>query len=178
MVKKYIQHTGKLDLACGDRKVEGFFGIDLHKTDSTDANFDLLKFPWPIESDSVEEIHCSHFMEHIPKGLRKRFMEEIHRVLKVGKGAQIITPRGNRMSQDMTHEWPEVVPDFYLYFNQDWLKNNKLMHGDYLTTANFDFSYGEALHPNVSSRNAEFQQYALQFYINASTDLYVTVVKK
>ena len=176
--KKVIQHTGKLDLACGDNKREGFFGIDKHKTASTDAEFDLLSFPWPIESDSVEEVHCSNFFEHIPAMQRKPFMEELHRVLKKGKGAQIIVPMGDRMCQDFTHQWPPVVPGSFLYFNQDWLKQNKLMHGDYVTTADFDYSYGYALNPTVAARNADYQQYAIQHYNNAATDLYVTVVKK
>lgn len=177
-VKKNIEHTGKLDLGCGDNKPEGFFGIDKYKTASTDAEFDLLQFPWPIASDSVEEARCSHFFEHIPKNLRKPFMEELHRVLKVGKGCQIITPRGERFMQDPTHEFPEPVPASYLYFNQDWLKQNKLMHGDYVTTADFDYSYGFGLDPQVALRNAEYQQFAIKYYNNAITDLYVTVVKR
>jgi len=85
---------------------------------------------------------------------------------------------GDRMCQDPTHQWPPIVPGSYLYFNQQWLKDNKLMHGDYITKADFDYSYGYALHPAVAPRNVEYQQYALQFYNNAATDLYVTLVKK
>lgn len=56
----------KLDLACGDNKREGFKGIDVAKTSSVDYVVDLQSFPWPIESESVEEINCSHYIEHIP----------------------------------------------------------------------------------------------------------------
>ncbi len=168
----------KIDLGCGDNKREGFFGIDKFKTASTDMEMDLLVFPWPIESDSVDEIHCSHFFEHIPKELRKPFMEEVHRILKLGAKASFITPMGDRNLQDPTHEWPPIVPGSFLYYNKDWLKQNKLEHGDYITTADFDYTYGYALNPNVASRNGEYQQYALQFYHNAATDLFVTVIKK
>lgn len=168
----------KIDLGCGDNKREGFFGIDKYKTNSTDMEFDLFEYPWPLESDSVEEIQCSHFFEHIPAKLRRPFMEEIHRILKVGGKANFITPMGDRNFQDATHEWPPVVPGSFLYYNQDWLKQNKLLHGEYVTTADFDFTYGYNLHPNVASRNQEYQQYALQFYHNAATDLYVTLIKK
>lgn len=173
-----IQHTGKIDLACGDNKREGFFGIDKYKTDSTDAEMDLLVFPWDIESESVDEIHCANFFEHIPANLRKPFMEEVHRVMKKGAKAQFIVPMGDRMYQDPTHQWPPVVPGSFLYWNQEWLKANKLMHGDYVTTADFDYTYGYALHPNVASRNADYQQYAVQFYSNAATDLYVSLTKR
>lgn len=173
-----IKHTGKIDFACGDNKREGFFGIDKFKTASTDAEMDLLSFPWDIESDSVEEAHVSHFFEHIPAKVRKPFMEELCRVLKKGAQVSLIVPMGDRMMQDHTHEWPPVVPGSFLYFNKDWLKQNKLEHGDYVTTADFDYTYGYSLQPNVASRNAEFQSYAIQFYNNAATDLHVTLTKR
>lgn len=55
----------KLDLACGDHKREGFTGIDIAETESVDHVLDLRVFPWPIESESAEEINCSHYIEHI-----------------------------------------------------------------------------------------------------------------
>lgn len=173
-----IEHSGKLDLGCGDNKREGFFGIDKFKTASTDAELDLLQFPWPIESESVSEIHCSQFLEHVPAPLRKPFIEEVHRVLKVGGTAQIITPMGDRMLQDPTHQWPPIVPGSYLYFNQDWLTQNKLMHGEYVTTADFDYTYGYGLDQMVAARNAEFQQFAIKHYNNSAADLYVTLTKR
>lgn len=60
----FIKET-KIDLACGDNKREGFAGIDIVKTSSTDYVLDLQKYPWPIEDESVEEINCSHYIEHI-----------------------------------------------------------------------------------------------------------------
>lgn len=173
-----IEHTGKIDIACGDNKREGFFGIDKFKTSSTDAEADLLQFPWPIADDSVEEAHCAHFFEHIPAPLRPKFMEELFRVMKTGAKCQIIVPMGDRMNQDFTHQWPPVVPGSFLYFNKQWRVDNKLTHGDYDINADFDYSYGYGLHPNVAARNAEYQQYAIQFYQNATTDLYVTLVKR
>ena len=55
----------KLDLACGNNKREGFIGIDIAETEAVDHVFDLRVFPWPIESESAEEINCSHYIEHI-----------------------------------------------------------------------------------------------------------------
>lgn len=55
----------KLDLACGDNKREGYKGIDVAKTDSVDYVADLQQYPWPIESESAEEVNCSHYIEHI-----------------------------------------------------------------------------------------------------------------
>lgn len=173
-----ISHNGKLDLGCGDNKKEGYFGIDKHPTPSVDAVVDLLQFPWPIEDESVDEVHCSNFFEHVPAKLRKPFMEELHRILKKGGTAGVITPCGDRALQDVTHEWPPIVTGSYLYYNQQWLKDNKLVHGDYVTKADFDYAYAYGMHPSVAMRNAEYQQYALTHLNNAASDLWVTLTKK
>jgi predicted SAM-dependent methyltransferase len=55
----------KLDLACGVAKKEGFFGIDILPHEGVDCVMDLQQYPWDIESNSAEEINCSHYAEHI-----------------------------------------------------------------------------------------------------------------
>jgi len=55
----------KLDLGCGQHPKEGFDGVDLYATQAK-HRVDLFKFPWPFADESVDEIHCSHFMEHVP----------------------------------------------------------------------------------------------------------------
>lgn len=173
-----IQHTGKIDFACGDNKREGFFGIDKFQTSSTDAVMDLLEFPWNIEADSVEEANCSHFMEHIPKHLRPRFMDEMFRVLKKGGKLSIIVPMGDRCYQDYTHEWPPIVPPSFQYFNKGWREANKLQHGVYDIKCDFDYIYGYGLYPQVATRNADYQAFAINHYNNAASDLHVTLTKR
>jgi hypothetical protein len=57
----------KLNLACGKNKVEGYFGIDKVMIPGlVDAAINLMVFPWPIKSESTDEIICSHYVEHIP----------------------------------------------------------------------------------------------------------------
>ena len=55
----------KLDLGCGQNPKEGFDGVDLYG-EKAKHKVDLFKFPWPFEDASVEEINCSHFLEHVP----------------------------------------------------------------------------------------------------------------
>jgi len=55
----------KLDLGCGQNPKEGFEGVDLYG-DKARHKIDLFKFPWPFLDESVDEIHASHFLEHIP----------------------------------------------------------------------------------------------------------------
>jgi predicted SAM-dependent methyltransferase len=84
----------KLDLGCGDNKMEGFIGVDICKTDSVDVVHDLTITPWPFEDDSIDEARASHFFEHLKPEERILFMNELFRVLKKGAGCLLITPRG------------------------------------------------------------------------------------
>jgi predicted SAM-dependent methyltransferase len=55
----------RLDLACGQSPKEGFEGVDFFAPNAK-HKVDLCKFPWPWKDASVDEIHTSHFIEHIP----------------------------------------------------------------------------------------------------------------
>lgn len=54
----------KLDLACGQSPREGFEGVDLNA--EAQHHVDLFKFPFPWADASADELHCSHFVEHLP----------------------------------------------------------------------------------------------------------------
>lgn len=131
----------RVDLGCGGNKREGYFGIDFVK-EGTSADFEcnLFTFPWPLKDGSVDEFYSSHFFEHVPRGTRGKFMDEVWRCLKVGGVAEFITPFAwsNRSIQDYTHEWPPIVGESYLYFMKSWRKLNKLEHGFYDLKCDFE----------------------------------------
>lgn len=56
----------KLNLASGQIRIPGFLNIDKVFAKNVDAVMNLEDYPWPIESDSAEEIVCNHYIEHIP----------------------------------------------------------------------------------------------------------------
>lgn len=56
----------KLDVACGASKPAGWVGIDVARVPGVDHVHDLFHFPWPVAADSVGEVRCVHFVEHIP----------------------------------------------------------------------------------------------------------------
>lgn len=130
--------------------------LDLKKAMPTIKHeLNLLRFPWPWETSSVTEIHCSHFVEHIPmiyvdefgtevpcgspgaKDLFFKFFDEIHRVLKPGGIATIVTPnaRNNRAFQDPTHRRFLVAESFFYLF-KEFRRINKLEH--YNVECDFD----------------------------------------
>ena len=69
----------KLDLGCGKNPREGFIGVDSRKF-GQQIVADLRK-PWPWADASVEEVNCSHFVEHLTAPERIHFVNELYRVL-------------------------------------------------------------------------------------------------
>ncbi len=124
----------KLDLACGQMPHEGFEGVDLWE--GAKHRLDLFRCPWPWEDGSVEELHCSHFIEHIPmeeiehNGRKKdrlfAFFDECYRILKPGGRMTVFCPnaRSNRAFQDPTHR-RFIVAETFLYLHKPWRVANK-----------------------------------------------------
>lgn len=131
----------KLDLASGQSPREGYEGVDAFAPNAK-YQVDLLKFPWPWADSSVDAIHCSHFIEHIPmeerngKDMLFCFFDECYRILKPNAEMTVICPsaRSNRAFQDPTHR-RFIVAETFLYFDAEWRKQNKLDH--YNVSCNF-----------------------------------------
>lgn len=168
----------KLDLGCGQNVKEGFLGVDLYAPGA--KRVDLMRFPWPFKSDSVDEIHCSHFLEHVPGKLRGRFMDEVWRILKPDCKITVMVPYGhsNRATQDFTHEWPPITEESFLYFYKAWREQNKLTHGPYDLKCDFDFGSGYTINAAFQGRTSEFLQNAIRTMNNVADDLMVTLTKR
>src|SRR5262245_60166953 len=170
-----------LDLGCGQNKKEGFTGVDFVAADGVDVVHDLRSYPWPFEDNSVDEVHCSHFFEHIPGLERPRFMDEVFRIMKVGAKATFITPfwSSERSVQDFTHAWPPIAAPSYLYFNKNWRDVNKLTHGFYEMKCDFDVSFpGQGIDVMWMSRNADALAFGAKHYVNVGTDIFAQLVKR
>jgi SAM-dependent methyltransferase len=166
----------KLDLACGERKQAGFLGVDKIKIPEVDCVWDLEKFPYPFKDNSVDEIYCSHYIEHTADVVR--FMNEIFRMLKVGGKCTIIAPYYSSMRawQDPTHR-RAISEATFLYFNKGWRTANKVNH--YLATdADFDFSYSYMITPEWANRNEEARAFAIAHYINVVSDIQILLTKR
>lgn len=70
---------------------------------NVDLIFDLDYYPWPIKSESVDEVIMYHCLEHLID--HNRTMKEIHRILKYGGVAKIKVPHfmWQFAFQDPTH---------------------------------------------------------------------------
>lgn len=166
----------KLDLGCGINKKEGFYGVDSMKFAGVDKVADLRK-KWPWKDNSVDEVHASHFIEHLTGDERVHFANELYRVLKVGGKATLITPHWNscRAYGDMTHQWPPVSEFWFYYLAKDWRKINAPHNDKY--TCNFSSTWGYSLRQDLLSRNQEYQMNAINTQKEAAQDLIATIIK-
>lgn len=173
----------KLDLGCGKNKKEGFIGCDQYAMEGVDKVFNIGQEVWPFENDSVDEIHASHFIEHLTQKERAHFMNEAYRVMKAGAKATVITPHwaSNRAYGDITHQWPAVSEMFFYYLKQEW-RDTQAPHTDIKWNkdgfnCDFDATWGYSFGGELQTRNAEYVQFALQNYKEAAQDLYATLIK-
>jgi SAM-dependent methyltransferase len=174
----------KLDIGCGKNKREGFIGVDQFPMENVDIVLDVVKDTWPWADGEVEEIHCSHFIEHLSAKDRVVFMNNAYRVLKPEGKITIIVPHwaSNRAYGDFTHQWPPVSEMWFFYLNKDW-RNANAPHTDKQWNpegfdCHFEATWGYNLHQNISTRHAEHQQFAITWYKEAAQDTIATVIKK
>ena len=173
----------KLDLGCGSKKREGFHGVDQYKMDGVDTVLRIGTEKWPFADNSIEEAHSSHFLEHLEATERVHFFNELYRVLKPGAKATIITPHwaSNRAYGDPTHKWPPVAEMAFYYLKKEW-RDTQAPHTDSKWnkdgySCDFTALWGYSFTPELSNRNQEYIQFALQNYKEAAQDLHATIVK-
>ena len=166
----------KLDLGAGKNKRDGFIGVDCRAFDGVDQVVDLRQ-PWPWENESVEEVHSSHFVEHLTASERIHFVNELYRVLKNGAKATVIVPHwnSNRAYGDLTHQWPPVSEFWFYYLSKAWREQNAPHNDAY--TCDFQATWGYSMHPDLVVRNQDYQQHALQFWKEAAQDIHATLTK-
>jgi hypothetical protein len=166
----------KLDLGCGKTKREGFVGVDAFSFDGVDVQFDLRK-PWPWKDSSVEEVHCSHFLEHLTGAERVHFYNELYRVLKKDSKVTIIVPHwsSGRAYGDPTHQWPPVVEFSFYYLDKAWREVNAPHCG---LECDFAATWGYSVHPSWQVRTQEVQMFALGHYREVAQDIICTMVKR
>lgn len=174
----------KLDLGCGTVKKDGFLGVDAREFSGVDVVCDLTG-PWPWKDDTVDEVYCSHMVEHLTQVQRIHFANELYRVLKKGAKATIITPDAgspDRAFGDPTHNWPPVVAMAYQYWHREW-RMKEAPHTDASNmpggfTCDFDWGAGYGVPPQFAGRGPEFLQFSVSHYLNGRGDLMVTVTAR
>lgn len=173
----------RVDIGCGKNKikVEGqeWVGVDSIAFEGVDIVHDMRQ-PWPWPAETVDEVHCSHFLEHLTGAERIHFFNELMRVLKPGAPARIITPHWSheRAYGDPTHQWPPICSWTYFYLQKAWRDVNA-PHAGY--TCDFDYVLAGTHDPNdawVAFRNMETKGVLMSRNINVTTDLIANLTKR
>lgn len=125
----YYKHLNslKLDLGSGLYPKENFIGIDNFvgiksqtlRPESIDrSKLNVIQHNLeegiPFESDSIDEIVTSHFLEHCTA--LDRLFEGVHRVLKDNRVFEIIVPYANSAEG--------MYPGHNVFFTEDWFLKN------------------------------------------------------
>ena len=118
-----------LDLCCGPRKPEGYYGIDIFAFEGVDKVHDL-NFGIPLPDNSCDNVRAHDAIEHIKDG--RMIMGEIWRVLKNGGMVDILVPStdGRGAFQDLTHVsfWNENSFGYWINVEswRDYYRYNRL----------------------------------------------------
>lgn len=178
MAPRTKQHAPeKLDIACGQNKQEGFTGIDI--AGDADIVHNLNTYPWPIRANSVSEVFCSHYVEHIPHGSSVKdgwwlFFDEVFRICKPGALLKFVHPyaKSDRAFWDPTHT-RYIHETTWYYLDAGWRKAQGLDH--YQTKVDFEVALisGTGLADRFAAKHHEAQAYAREHYWNVIPDLVV-----
>jgi predicted SAM-dependent methyltransferase len=182
----------RLDLGCGQNPKEGFEGVDLYG-DKAKHKVDLFKFPWPFKDNSVDEIHASHLLEHVPArevelrdlvhsdsetnenynyvgaDMLFAFIDECWRIMKPEAWMTVIVPSGrsNRAFWDPTHR-RFFMQETFLYFAREWRKQNGLDH--YRVSCNFGLNVTHSLPNEEGLRSQDVQAERFKTLWNVTVD--------
>jgi hypothetical protein len=97
----------KLNLGSGRNSLDGFINVDKFHSEGVDKVWDLERFPWPWQDNTVEHAVFIHSLEHMGQNsdVFIGIMKELYRVC-CGEGTVEITvphPRHDNFIGDPTH---------------------------------------------------------------------------
>jgi SAM-dependent methyltransferase len=117
----------KVDICCGERKPEGFVGVDRYAGKTVDIVHDLNK-SFPFEDSTAVEVRCHDALEHLRDPIRT--MNELWRICKNDALVDIKIPStdGRGAFQDPTHVsfWNENSFLYYTTYDLDFLAHGRI----------------------------------------------------
>lgn len=185
----------KLDIGCGKNKAPGYHGVDAIAFEGVDTVMNVVRRrmapvlddagnviepeqfdAWPWASESIEDIHCSHFVEHLTREEWVPFFNEAYRVLMPGGQLRVITPHfahacayGDPTHKSFLSEWVGN------YLNRAW-RESQAPHSPY--TCDFDVVPSCSFDDWMNGRHIDVQTFAVTRYINSARDLILTCTKR
>lgn len=134
-----LKSVRKVDIGCGLRKKDGYFGIDIHGYEKVDLVMDLKMTKLPFGDEQLTDLYASHFLEHLNFEEVIYLMNEAYRVLHVSGVFEIIVPHGMSYAgmADLSHKtfWTEdsfgyFTPDNIAYYDWNVINKWKVLRND------------------------------------------------
>jgi SAM-dependent methyltransferase len=177
----------KIDLGCGEKKKEGYIGLDQYAMSGVDHVLKIGTEIWPFENESVDEAYSNNFLEHLSNlnGANERvhFFNELFRVLRPGAKAFIAIPHwnSNRYYGDPTHKEPFSEFGVY-YLNREW-RLSQAPHTDIRWNSNgytcdFDSKLGYVLQAKFRNLNNEEKEYIQARLRDAVEEMHLHLVRR
>ena len=83
----------ELNLGCGREIKEGYINVDKFKHNGVDVVWDLNVLPLPFKDNSIDEVLCSHILEHLVNPYP--LVLDIYRILKPNGLFHCLLPTNN-----------------------------------------------------------------------------------
>ena len=116
----------RLNLGCGNRKINDWVNVDKVATCNPDKIVNLEELPWPWPDNSVDEILLSHVLEHLGAAtdVYLGIIKELYRVCRDGAliNIRVPHPRHDSFLNDPTHV-RAITPDGLRLFSQEQNRN-------------------------------------------------------
>lgn len=111
----------KLNLGCGNKRKEGYLGVDKYPCDAVDKIADLNE-KLPFDDSVAVEIWLDNVIEHIPD--IPKMMQEIYRISQDNALVTIITPHYSSIAS-----WRDPTHIHHLcYFSMDHFEKDSVKH--------------------------------------------------
>ena len=111
----------KINLGCGNKRKDGYVGIDRYPCDAVDILADITE-GMPLRDGSVTHVWMDNFIEHVPD--IARLMTEVHRVCAPGAAITIFTPHYSSIDS-----WRDPTHLHHLsYFSMDHFEKAQVAH--------------------------------------------------
>lgn len=97
----------KLNLGCGNKKLDGFLNIDINPNVKPDKVIDLNAGKLPFKDNTVDYVVANYIFEYIGDGFGN-LLQEINRVCEVGATIEVtsVHPRHDDYLDDYRHKRP------------------------------------------------------------------------
>ena len=116
----------KYNFGCGFNKFDSFVNIDKFDHCEPDMLMDIEVLPWPIESDTAEEVWFVHCLEHVgaDPNVFIGIIKELYRICKNDAKVRIHVPhpRSDHYLGDPTHVRPVTPMVLSLFSKKNCLK--------------------------------------------------------